>query len=102
MLPFRQVERPVGTINTFEFRQIERSGGKWQVTRRLRLDPAARRPQGSLAARQGARRLEYRNLVDALGQRQESCVMLGEVSVRFPSSAASIEAQAARAQMGCV
>lgn len=40
--------------------------------------------------------------LDALGQRQESCVMLGEVTARFPSSAASLEAQSARGQMGCV
>lgn len=40
--------------------------------------------------------------LDALGQRQESCVMLGEVAVRFPSSAAALEAQDARSSLGCV
>ena len=36
-----------------------------------------------------------------LGQKSEACITLGEVSTRFPSSDASIEAQAARASMGC-
>lgn len=40
--------------------------------------------------------------LDALGQPDESCVMLNEVTTRFPASAASLDAQAARADMGCV
>lgn len=40
--------------------------------------------------------------LDRIGQSQEACVTLGEVTVRFPASPASIEAQAARASMGCV
>ena len=36
-----------------------------------------------------------------LGQTQEACITLAEVTVRFPSSEASLEAQAARAGMGC-
>ncbi|MDJ1006934.1 MAG: tol-pal system protein YbgF [Paracoccaceae bacterium] len=39
--------------------------------------------------------------LDALGQISESCVTLGEVTTRFPQSAASIEAQTARAELGC-
>lgn len=39
--------------------------------------------------------------LDGLGQTQEACITLSEVSARFPSSEASIEAQAARAGMGC-
>ena len=39
--------------------------------------------------------------LDALGQPQEACVTLGEVTVRFPASEASIEAQVARADMSC-
>ena len=39
--------------------------------------------------------------LDGLGQKSEACITLGEVSTRFPSSDASIEAQAARAGMGC-
>lgn len=39
--------------------------------------------------------------LDGLGQSSEACITLGEVTLRFPSSEASIEAQAARANMGC-
>jgi tol-pal system protein YbgF len=39
--------------------------------------------------------------LDGLGQTSEACITLGEVSTRFPASEASIEAQAARADMGC-
>lgn len=39
--------------------------------------------------------------LDGLGQNEEACITLTEVSARFPSSDASIEAQAARAGMGC-
>ncbi|MCV6594836.1 MAG: tol-pal system protein YbgF [Silicimonas sp.] len=40
--------------------------------------------------------------LNGLGQSSEACITLGEVSSRFPSSEASIEAQAARASMGCL
>ncbi|MEM0948611.1 MAG: tol-pal system protein YbgF [Pseudomonadota bacterium] len=40
--------------------------------------------------------------LDALGQMEEACVMLGEVTNRFPASDTSIEAQTARADMGCL
>ncbi|QMU57890.1 MAG: tol-pal system protein YbgF [Boseongicola sp.] len=39
--------------------------------------------------------------LDGLGQTSEACITLGEVTLRFPASDASIEAQAARANMGC-
>ena len=39
--------------------------------------------------------------LDGLGQSSEACITLSEVTLRFPSSEASIEAQAARASMGC-
>ncbi len=39
--------------------------------------------------------------LDGLGQSSEACITLGEVTLRFPASEASIEAQAARANMGC-
>lgn len=39
--------------------------------------------------------------LDGLGQSSEACITLGEVTTRFPVSEASIEAQAARASMGC-
>lgn len=40
--------------------------------------------------------------LNGLGQTSEACITLTEVSTRFPSSDASIEAQAARAGMGCL
>lgn len=39
--------------------------------------------------------------LDGLGQTQEACITLGEVTLRFPASEQSVEAQAARASMGC-
>ena len=39
--------------------------------------------------------------LNGLGQGSEACITLSEVTLRFPSSEASIEAQAARATMGC-
>ncbi len=39
--------------------------------------------------------------LDDLGQNSEACITLAEVTARFPSTDASVEAQAARAGMGC-
>ena len=39
--------------------------------------------------------------LDRIGQTQQACITLNEVTVRFPSSDESVEAQAARASMGC-
>ncbi len=39
--------------------------------------------------------------LDGLGQGEQACITLTEVTTRFPASEASIEAQAARASMGC-
>lgn len=39
--------------------------------------------------------------LDGIGQTQQACITLSEVTVRFPSSDESVEAQAARASMGC-
>jgi tol-pal system protein YbgF len=66
---------------------------------RAYLDSFSGDPQGVMAA---DALLQLGLSLDRLGQRQESCVMLGEVTVRFPTSAASIEAQTARGSMGCV
>ncbi len=46
--------------------------------------------------------LELGLALDALGQTDEACVMLGEVTARFPASEMSVEAQTARTGMGCV
>ena len=40
--------------------------------------------------------------LDGLGQNAEACITLAEVTLRYPDTEASIEAQAARASMGCV
>ncbi len=45
--------------------------------------------------------LELGLSIDMVGQKDEACVMLGEVTVRYPTSAASVEAQAARSELGC-
>jgi tol-pal system protein YbgF len=66
---------------------------------RAYLDSFSGDPQGMMAP---DALLQLGLALNRLGQRQESCVMLGEVSVRFPSSAASIEAQAARGSMSCM
>lgn len=39
--------------------------------------------------------------LDGIGQTQQACITLSEVTVRFPTSEESLEAQAARASMGC-
>ena len=39
--------------------------------------------------------------LDKIRQTQQACITLNEVTVRFPSSDESVEAQAARASMGC-
>ena len=39
--------------------------------------------------------------LDRIGQTQQACITLNEVTVRFPTSDESMEAQAARASMGC-
>ena len=38
--------------------------------------------------------------LNKLGQRDDACATLGEVTNRFPEAAASLEAQTARAQPG--
>lgn len=45
--------------------------------------------------------LELGLSLDSLGAAEEACTMLGELTSKFPGSAASDEARAARAKMGC-
>ncbi len=73
--------------------------GDASAAARAYLDSFSGDPQGVMAP---DALLQLGLTLDKLGQRQESCVMLGEVTVRFPSSAASVEAQTARGSMGCV
>ena len=55
-------------------------------------------PSGSIAP---SALLQLGLSLDTLGQVNEACVMLSEVTSRFPTSDASVEAQAARVSMGC-
>ena len=73
--------------------------GDASAAARAYLDSFSGDPQGMMAP---DALLQLGLTLDKLGQRQESCVMLGEVTARFPSSAASVEAQTARGSMGCV
>jgi len=73
--------------------------GDASAAARAYLDSFSGDPQGVMAP---DALLQLGLTLDKLGQRQESCVMLGEVTARFPSSAASVEAQTARGSMGCV
>lgn len=73
--------------------------GQTSSAARAYLDSFSGDPQGLMAA---DALLQLGLSLDKLGQAQESCVMLSEVTARFPASAASIEAQAARGDQGCV
>ena len=46
--------------------------------------------------------LELGLALDSLGASNEACTMLGELTTKFPGSAASEEARSAKANMGCV
>lgn len=46
--------------------------------------------------------LELGLSLDGLGASEEACTMLGELTAKFPDSAASDEARTAQGQMGCV
>lgn len=65
---------------------------------RAYLDSYSGSPNGPVASQA---LLKLGLALDGLGQNQEACITLGEVTLRFPSSEASVEAQAARASMGC-
>ena len=45
--------------------------------------------------------LELGLSLDALGQKDEACVMLGEVRTRFPGDPTAVEAQVAAAELSC-
>jgi tol-pal system protein YbgF len=74
---------------------------------RLGLDTSAARaylesfsgsPNGDVAP---AALLQLGLSLNRLGQGDEACITLGEVTARFPASPASIEAQTARVDIGC-
>ncbi len=72
--------------------------GNTSAAARAYLDSFSGDPNGTMAP---DALLQLGLSLNRLGQVQESCVMLGEVTVRFPTSAASVEAQAARGSMAC-
>jgi tol-pal system protein YbgF len=73
--------------------------GQTSAAARAYLDSFSGDPQGMMAP---DALLQLGLSLGKLGQAQESCVMLSEVAARFPSSAAALEAQAARGEQGCV
>jgi tol-pal system protein YbgF len=73
--------------------------GQDTAAARAYLESFSGSPQSDVAP---AALLQLGLSLNRLGQLSEACVTLGEVTARFPASPASIEAQAARANLGCV
>jgi tol-pal system protein YbgF len=73
--------------------------GQDTAAARAYLESFSGSPQSDVAP---AALLQLGLSLNRLGQQSEACVTLGEVTARFPASPASIEAQAARANIGCV
>ena len=72
--------------------------GNTEAAARAYLESFSGAPQGTQAP-EALLRLGL--ALDALGQRREACVTLGEVTTRFPQEPASLEAQTAVASLGC-
>ncbi len=72
--------------------------GQTSAAARAYLDSFSGTPNGPVAP---MALLRLGLALDALGQRSEACVTLGEVANRFPGSVETVEAQAARARLGC-
>ncbi|MCU0908116.1 MAG: tol-pal system protein YbgF [Rhodobacteraceae bacterium] len=72
--------------------------GDTTAAARAYLDSFSGTPNGPVAP---AALLRLGLALDSLGQRSEACVTLGEVANRFPGSVETVEAQAARARLGC-
>lgn len=75
------------------------AAGDTNAAARAYLDSFSGDPDGSRAP---DALLQLGFALNELGQRDESCVMLGEVTTRYPESNASIEALAARGSFGCI
>ena len=73
--------------------------GQDTAAARAYLESFSGSPQSDVAP---AALLQLGLSLNRLGQQSEACVTLGEVTARFPASPASVEAQAARANLGCV
>ncbi len=72
--------------------------GKNSSAARAYLDSYSGTPDGPTAP---TALLKLGISLHGIGQTQEACITLSEVTLRFPATDASIEAQAARASMGC-
>jgi tol-pal system protein YbgF len=72
--------------------------GQTSAAARAYLDSFSGTPNGPVAP---MALLRLGLALDALGQRSEACVTLGEVANRFPGSVETVEAQSARARLGC-
>ena len=72
--------------------------GKTSSAARAYLESYSGTPNGATAP---TALLKLGVALDGLGQSSEACITLSEVTLRFPATDASIEAQAARASMGC-
>ncbi len=72
--------------------------GQTSAAARAYLDSFSGTPNGPVAP---TALLRLGLALDVLGQRSEACVTLGEVANRFPGSVETVEAQSARARLGC-
>lgn len=86
-----------GEAHFWRGQALER-GGDTEGAARAYLESFSGVPQGSRAP---DALLRLGLALDALGQRSEACVTLGEVTTRFPGAPAALEAQTAVASLGC-
>ncbi len=78
--------------------QAEAQQGNWSRAARAYLDSFTSAPDGE----RGPSALTQLGIsLGQLGQVEEACVTLAEVSLRYPDSAAVAEAEAARVDLGC-
>jgi tol-pal system protein YbgF len=70
----------------------------WNGAARAYLDSFSGTPDGPIAPNA---LYKLGVSLNALGQRDEACLTLREVSVRFPGGGAAIDANTARAELGC-
>lgn len=78
--------------------QAEANQGRWSPAARAFLAAFSERPDGRRAP---AALTSLGVALAQLGQMEEACVTLAEVSVRYPGTASVAEAQAERGRLGC-
>jgi len=78
--------------------QSEAQQGAWSRAARAYLDSFTAAPEGTRAP---DALLNLGTSLGQLGQRDEACVTLAEVGIRFPGNPAVAQAEGARAQLGC-